>query len=227
MGIKQQLFIAMLMVASSFLGFWMFPQSGMGQLASDVTLEKLIPHQFGDWIDDEQTPALVVNPDVQQELKDVYSQMLSRTYRNKVTGEHIMLAIAYGGEQSRSLQVHRPEVCYAAQGFYIADKNKAILSPEKMAIPVMQLLAINKDENRHEPITYWIRIGDEIVRGNLEQGFARLKYGLRRTVPDGLLFRVSSIDSDTVHAHQLQQQYIEQLVSALSDDGRRFLLGKK
>ena len=54
---------------------------------------------------------------------------------------------------------------------------------------------------RNEPVTYWIRVGDKVVRGAIEQNLARVRYGLQRKVPDGLLFRVSEINPDSARAY--------------------------
>ena len=56
-------------------------------------------------------------------LDRLYEQQLSRTYEN-AQGYRIMLSIAYGGNQRDELELHKPEVCYVAQGFVLQDKQK-------------------------------------------------------------------------------------------------------
>ncbi len=87
----------------------------------------------------------------------------------------------------------------------------------------MQLVA--KLGQRNEPITYWVRIGEKVVRGNLEQGFARMQYGLNGVVADGILFRVSSIATDNGKAYATQQQFIDDLLKSVPADTRAYLLG--
>src|SRR5262249_52965046 len=131
--------------------------------------------------------------DVREALEKIYSQTLTRTYLDS-RGRRVMLSVAYGGNQSRATQVHKPEVCYPMQGFTIASMAPAVVDAAALRIPVMRLVAVRG--MRVEPITYWIAVGDVVVRGALEQNLARLKYGLTGTVPDGILVRVSTISRE-------------------------------
>ncbi|MEO7368289.1 MAG: exosortase C-terminal domain/associated protein EpsI, partial [Gemmatimonadaceae bacterium] len=80
-----------------------------------ISLEQMIPKEFGDWREEPQRYQQVVNPQTQELLDKLYSQILSRTYVNSA-GYRIMLSLAYGTNQRGSLQAHKPEVCYPAQG---------------------------------------------------------------------------------------------------------------
>jgi EpsI family protein len=159
---------------------------------------------------------------VQADLDKIYQLTLSRTYVN-TKGEQVMLSIAYGGDQSREMQVHRPEVCYSAQGFQISKMKKIDLKMPTGNIPAMQLTA--RQGTRIEQITYWVRIGTDTVRGNLEQGFMRLKYGLTGNIPDGILFRVSTITEDEKQAYETQSIFIRDILHALSPKNRFRLSG--
>jgi len=156
-------------------------------------------------------------------LEELYSETLSRVYVN-AKGSAVMLSLAYGANQSRDLQIHRPEVCYSAQGFQLLNSAKTNLLTVAGIVPAMQLVA--KQSQRIEPITYWVRIGEKVVRGNLEQGFARVGYGLRGVVADGILFRVSSISTDTKDAYVTQKQFIDDLLRAVPASTKNYLLGK-
>jgi hypothetical protein len=52
-----------------------------------------------------------------------------------------------------------------------------------------------------------------------------LSYTLAGRIPDRLLFRVSSIDSDQARANQMQDQFINQLLQAVSPAERKQLSG--
>lgn len=67
---------------------------------------------------------LEITPELANNLDKLYSQTLTRTYINN-DGYRIMLSVAYGENQLSSdvTQVHRPEFCYVAQGFYSEVKN--------------------------------------------------------------------------------------------------------
>src|SRR5205085_349207 len=72
----------------------------------------------GDWHIDPEIVPVAPAPDVQAKLERLYGQVVNRAYVN-AAGEMVMLTIAYGGDQSDALKVHRQENCYAAQGFDI------------------------------------------------------------------------------------------------------------
>ena len=211
------------LIAASVTAIALRPTKLMSETHAAIVLDALIPQEFGDWKEIAGGGTQVVNPQVEAQLSEIYSQTLSRTYINS-NNEIIMLSIAYGGNQSRNLQVHRPEVCYVAQGFQITSLHKNDIALSSSKVPVMQLTA--RHGKRVEPITYWVRMGDEIVRGNLEQGRARLKYGLSGYIPDGLLFRVSNIsDTDELESYQLHQAFIQDLFKSIAQDKRTALLG--
>jgi len=44
-------------------------------------------------------------------------------------------------------------------------------------------------------------------------------------IPDGLLFRVSSIDPDTARAYTMQDQFIADLLKAVNDKDRKRISG--
>ena len=135
-----------------------------------------------------------------------------------------MLSIAYGGEQSSSLQVHRPNVCYSAQGFQINNMVKSSIRASTGNIPVMHMVATQGA--RIEPITYWITVGDTVVRGWWEQKLAKVKYGLTGEVPDGILVRVSNISSDVLVSYSLHERFINEMLKAMQESDKTKLVGK-
>src|SRR5262245_9293863 len=211
-----------LMAFAAACGWALAPTERMADGRRGFALEDAIPRAFGDWRVNPLVAPVTVAPDVQAELDKIYDQILSRTYVNG-RGDMVMLSIAYGGTQNRSMQVHRPEVCYPAQGFRVGDLEKTSLRAGAQELPVMRLIA--QKGVRTEPITYWIRVGDRVVRGNIELGFARLAYGLGGRVPDGLLVRVSTISRDAGAAYAVQGDFVTALLGALPPDTRALLVG--
>lgn len=134
-----------------------------------------------------------------------------------------MLSIAYGKDQSDSLSIHSPEGCYGGQGFAIQNQVKAMLATAYGKIPVARLFATKGE--RHEPITYWITIGEHAVYDEWEMKKVKLNYALKGIIPDGLLFRVSSINSLEQEAYDLQANFAEALLSSLSPAQRMRLMG--
>jgi EpsI family protein len=195
------------------------------QITSDAqmpNLDKLVPEEFGHWRLDRNTVPLQVSPEVAEMLNTIYDRTLSRTFMNP-QGERMMLSIAYGANQSRALQLHKPEVCYAAQGFRIGDLHKADWQLTGVSIPTMHLVGVLGP--RVEPVTYWMRVGDEIARGWYEQNVARLRYGMRGLIPDGVLFRISNISREPKAAFELQRAFVDELFQAFSPEARRLFVG--
>lgn len=192
--------------------------------APKVNLETLVPRQFGDWRIDEKVFPLVANPEQQAALDKIYNQILARTYVNS-RGERIMLSIAYGSDQGDNMQVHKPEVCYPAQGFQVLETTKGTLPlvQSQQSIPVKRVVA--KQGDRTEPITYWTTVGDKVAVDGLKWKLAQLKYGLTGSIPDGLLFRISSIDANEKRAFVLQERFVNDLVGALDAAGQVRLVG--
>ena len=189
---KRILIIGLLMVLASASAEYLKPSKRLAEEMPSVNLERIIPMQFGEWVAARESLELIVDPATKGLLSEIYSQILTRTYFNP-QGDRIMLSMAYGGEQTKDLQVHLPDVCYAAQGFQIIQNRQDSLSTEYGSLPVKRVLALR--ENRSEPITYWIVMGKEAVVG-INVKLAQLRYGLTGKVPDGILVRVSSIDAD-------------------------------
>jgi EpsI family protein len=212
------------MLASAALSWSIYPRISMADSREYKDIASMIPSQFGDWQELKQSNRQIVNPQQTTELDKLYSETLSRSYVNSA-GTIIMLSIAYGKDQSRDLQIHRPEVCYSAQGFQIVSTEKTTLNYAGDDIPAMHIVA--QQGQRNEPITYWVRIGEKVVRGNLEQGFARLGYGLSGYMPDGVLLRVSSISEVNTTAFEIQKTFIFELLQAVPITTKSYLLGEK
>jgi len=215
------LVIAGLMLAASIGAVVARPTAKVSDEAP-LVLEKIIPLEFGDWREEPQRMVQVVNPQTQELLDKLYSQILSRTYVNS-GGYRIMLSLAYGSDQRGSLQAHKPEVCYPAQGFQISNLESANLKTSFGTIPVRRLFGTMGP--RQEPVTYWFTVGDKAVMGTTQKKLVELRFGLTGRIPDGMLFRVSSIDPDQGKAYQTQEQFVNQLLQAVSPSDRQRLSG--
>lgn len=215
------LFVAM--IGSVALADHMKPDTLMSELRPHPKLEDLIPTEFAGWRLDPNTTTLVVDATLQRTLTEIYSETLSRTYVN-AQGDRIMLSIAYGANQSRDLQLHRPEVCYSAQGFQVKGiSSKPLTLPNSDVIQSKTLVA--KNGPRIEPITYWMRVGDKVVTTGIDQMLTRYNYGLRGYIPDGLLVRVSNIDSDEAKSLDLHKKFITQLYESIKPENKTFIFG--
>ncbi|MBW8364912.1 MAG: EpsI family protein [Rhizobium sp.] len=219
----RHLVIGLCMFAAAGMALALKPTVRIVDSEPRLDLETLIPKAFGDWKIDETIVPLISNPEQQALIKKIYNQTLTRTYVNS-NGEHIMLSIAYGGDQSDNMAVHKPEICYPAQGFQIL-KNPTIgsFATGEGSIPVKRLVATQGQ--RIEPITYWTTVGDTVAVNGLKWKLQQLKYGLTGKIPDGLLFRISSIQADDTKAYHIQDAFTRDLLKAMSPDGRQRIIG--
>lgn len=195
----------------------------MARSSDSFDLQKIIPHQFGEWT---LVPniRLIEPPGPDTLSRQLYSQEIGRGYRDR-EGHLVMLLVAYGPNQSNRLQLHRPEICYAADGFRVLRSFRTELS-YKMDAPALKLTRlIARREVRLEPVSYWMRIGDDISTGVFERQVIKLKYGLRGIVPDGALIRVSTTGLTEETAFQTQDRFIRDLLGALTPENLKFFVG--
>jgi EpsI family protein len=136
-----------------------------------------------------------------------------------------MLMVAYGESQSDRLQLHHPEVCYTAQGFRVSRTSSVKLdySPSAPALKLTRLIATR--EERLEPISYWIRVGYDNSNSNWARQALKLEYGLRGWIPDGALFRVSTIGIPAEESFKVQDKFIRDLLSSVDPETRAFMVG--
>ena len=190
---------------------------------SKVDLESMIPKEFLGWKVDKTIVPVQVDPQRLELLNEIYNQTLSRTYFNE-NGDRVMLSIAYGGDMSDSMQVHRPEVCYSAQGFHVDNVEAANINTGFGKISSRKLIA--KMGSRNEPIIYWITIGDTASLTRLDWKIQTIKYALTGKVADGILFRISTI-GEKDYAYQIEQKFVVDLMKSVSPENRKLLIGNK
>jgi EpsI family protein len=186
-------------------------------------LEKVMPRAFGDWSEVKEA-WLVVSADVPEVLLKTYDEVLTRTYVNG-NGDRIMLSMAWGDDQRGERQVHRPEICYPAQGFKLETLSDETLRTPFGDISVRRLTT--SMGSRHEPVTYWVTMAGDVVRNDYDKRLVQLHLLRTGHIPDGLLFRVSSIDRDSSHAFEVQRRFVVDLMAAMSPDVRLRVSGLK
>lgn len=218
---RRSALMATLMCGTAAAAYALRP-GGRSTSGAQVDLEALIPTRFGAWRQEVQSYAQVINPQTQELLDKLYNQILSRTY---IAGpdRRVMLSLAYGGDQRGSLEAHKPEVCYPAQGFKLIDQRDGTLATPFGSIPVRRLNTSMGP--RIEPLTYWFTMGETLVQSRWDKRLVELRLALTGQIPDGLLFRVSSIDRNPERAWQLQQEFVNDLLSAISPAERTRLAG--
>jgi EpsI family protein len=211
---RKSLLIATLLILAAILAVKLTPT--MHAVDTTPDLENIIPTKFGEWTQ-------IADPFTQVGLttggndlaSQLYDKIVMRTYANK-NGDRVMLAIAYAREQKQDIKIHRPEVCYVAQGFQLLSKTPNTIEMLS-AKPIKALRLLVSNQSRYETISYWIRIGDDYPASGMSARLKILHDGLEGKVLDGVLVRVSTAISDpatAAEAYVKQEAFLAELVQA-------------
>jgi len=205
------------------------PHELMARTSGAVSLDQIIPKKFGRWtLVPEISPITPSDPEgyVQPDpySAKIYSQEVGRGYTDG-QGNIVMLMVAYGPVQNYRLKAHRPELCYTAAGFEVSEKSGAAVAYRTGKMPIKMTRLVAQRESRYEPISYWMRVGNDVASGVVDRQLVRLKYGLRGIIPDGALIRISTIGLPRDASYQLQDQFIGDLLAAVPPDEVKFFVG--
>lgn len=221
LSLKNFLLVVLMLLAAG-AAMYLKPTKKMSDGAIGIDIALSIPKRFGEWKYDNTMTPISPSPDQAQSLAAAYDQIVSYTYVN-AERQQVMLSIAYGSAQKQGLRAHRQEACYQAQGFEISDLKTVDLSVLGKSVQAAQMIATYG--HRVEPVTYWFTMGDHIVRSYLARQVVQLQYALSGYIPDGYLFRVSTLSSDTAAGLELQHRFTEELMRAMAPELRARLLG--
>ena len=211
-------------LASATAAVAMVPRASVQEMTASMPLDTLFPASFAGWKIDPDVVPLELSADLRKVIAASYDQTLARTYVN-AQGYRVMLSVAYGGRRNQGMDIHRPEVCYPAQGLALRrDTREVMFNVDGAQLPLKRLVA--GTGNRNEPISYWLVIGRGVASFGYGHRWALLKYGLTGHVPDGMLVRVSSIDDDEPHANAQQDAFLRDMLAAIAPDFRKRLLGQ-
>lgn len=213
---------AALMAGASWFGGWAQPTVRMADVQKREPLASVFPRQMGDWRIDELSINIELPPDVAAQVAAIYTEVADKVYINS-KGDRIMVTIAYGRDQSDGFKVHRPEVCYAAQGFHVDATQDSVIKLDDHAIDVKRVMTHLGE--RHEPVTYWMVIGDDVVNSPARHKVMQVRYALDGLIADGLLVRVSSISRDPDAAYVVQDAFVREWKSHVPASQRARLFG--
>ena len=210
------------LLGAALLAFALTPRHLMARTHEGFDIDNHIPKSFGDW-----TPLPgggVIRPPPDGLEAEIYSQEVGRAYQDK-DGHVVYLMIAYGESQSDRLQLHHPEVCYTAQGFRVTRPAMSKFEWSPSAPPIVLTRLVATREDRIEPISYWMRIGYDVSNSNWARQALKLQYGLRGWIPDGALFRVSTVGIPANISFPVQDKFIRDLLNAVTPETRIFMVG--
>ncbi|NBD22218.1 EpsI family protein [Aquabacterium fontiphilum] len=212
-----------LMVFAGWFGHWAQPDTRMADVSPRPPLSAALPDQIGSWRVDKAQFTVPLPPDVAAQVAAIYTEVADRVYIND-KGERIMLTIAYGKDQSDGFKVHRPEVCYAAQGFKVSKPRDGDMQLGDFRIPVKHVET--QLQTRFEPVTYWMVIGDQVVNSPMRHKLAQIGYAFDGLIADGLLVRVSSFSRDPEEAYRLQERFLREWMPLVPEDQRARFFGQ-
>jgi EpsI family protein len=200
-----------------------------------VTLNAMLPPAVGHWRElKSNLVQMSLTPDRAEAVAATYDDTAMTSYTD-AKGTVVMVALAYGRSQRQEGKIHRPELCYSAQGFKV-NKETTVQLPVTAgggdaAVKVHRLEAVSR--GHREIVSYWIRIGDLFSTSAFETRTHIMKVGLQGDIPDGILFRVSQVipndltDDALADAYARQEAFMSELAGSLTGGGKQMLLGDR
>lgn len=202
-----------LLAAASAAAISLQPDQHLARDRDRINLKELAPDRFQDWVAVADSTIMPGSVPGKGDMADPYSDALTITYVNP-DGERIMLAIAYGRNQlDYRLHAHRPEYCYRAQGFEVSGEIDEELATQFGRLPVRRLFTSLR--SRKEPVTYWMTVSDQAVLPGWQRKLAQIRHGLKGSIPDGALVRVSSLDSDARNGYIKQDKFLRAWLASI------------
>jgi len=220
LSLRSCAFVALAMVAAAALAIVATPR--FAATAAAPSLDATVPKAFGDWKAVEGNSIQVsVSQGVETSFEQPYDQTVLRTYVNS-RGDQVMLALAWGERQRQDVKVHRPEVCYPAQGYVVQrlqPEAPIAVAGRAEPVPTMGMLASRGGRGGElEAVRYWIRIGTNYTGDGLGARWYILQEGLNGRVVDGVLVRASQrihSTDDVAHANAVMVQFLADLTHAV------------
>lgn len=203
----------------------------IASVAESVDLEKFVPKAFDGWTDVQSSISQVrLSTNDDPNIDQPYDQTVMRSYVNDSTGANVMLALAWGQRQRQEVKVHRPDLCYVAQGYRVVKLEPvkfAGIVNEDSTVVGKRMLAMS-DRMGGEAVSYWIRIGHIFSESAVDTRLHILREGLAGNILDGILVRGSmrvKRPEDAVAAYPIIEQFLAQLTNSTPTPARRLLVG--
>lgn len=207
-------YIALMMGLAALGAAALVPSQTTPDRAPD--LEALLPGAFGEWA---PVPIAAVVLPAQAEPGPGEATAY-RAWRDRA-GRVITLVAAYGPPLGDSVRLHRPETCYRAQGYSVANRRTRTL---EAGVGQPALITIDTQKAlRREAVTYWLREGDNYVLNAPGHELSFLTGGGAKEARDGALVRISSRGAAR-DAISLHDQFLTDFAAALSPEARALLM---
>lgn len=177
-----------------------------------------VPSKVGRW--SSRISSEVILPP-QDQANELYENLEARIYEGSGLPT-MMVVVAFSSTQQADIQVHRPEVCYPAAGLPVLSSTPIGLRFGSKQIEAREVLADRG--GLRERVIYWVRVGDAFPVTWMEQRLTMALDNLAGTVPDGVLFRVSSIEEPGENTTPDIKRFIAAFLDAASPAFRNRIL---
>ncbi len=219
------IFIALVVAAA--MAFLFTPR--LTEVTNAPSLETTVPKSFGDW---QEVPSPFVQVSLttglDPNMDQPYDQVSMRTYVNS-KGQQVMLALAWGKRQKQEVKIHRPDLCYVAQGYKIASlKTTEFDGIDSVNQKILGKQMVAKSPRGGEAVLYWMRIGGLFSEDAFATRMYIMKEGFSGRIPDGILVRASlrfSTPGQEEQAWPLLDAFLVDLVKSVPPETRALLLG--
>lgn len=215
---RRDLLIGATLAGAGALSLTVRPQVHMPMVEADE-FASWVPQSFGSW---EQVPAsgvVLPPPDVMSER--LYDNLVTRIYVSP-DSPPMMLLLAYNNEQDGVLQVHRPEVCYPVGGFQLSEQRDVRIDAGDRSIPATMFTATGP--SRTEQVMYFTRLGSHFPRSWIEQRTAVIDANVAGLIPDGMLYRVSTISKNVPRSLEAMRAFTRDFLTHSDPALRRLML---
>lgn len=190
-------------------------------------LENTLPKKIGDWKLIE-TASVQVGLTADTSINQPYNQSVMRSYTDS-KGHVINLAVAWGEKQRQEIKIHRPELCYPAQGLQVLDLTDVTfpISTADGSRVIGKRMLTRDHSGQFEIVSYWIRIGHVYSDSAWQTRKHIFTEGLAGRIPDGVLVRLSQRAADQSQLdeiYQRQEAFAQQLVAQTESHSRELLV---
>lgn len=218
--------IGLLLIAAALLAVVLSPAKLPETAHPD--LSALLKPNFGGW-SEVKSDLYEVSLDVgtEESQNKTYDQVVMKMYQNQ-QGQKVMIALAWKYTLSQEGKVHRPEVCYTAQGYNIvslAATDFDLLSLHGAHVLGNNMQATNSTYS--EAVSYWIRTGETYNTGPFQTRWHIFQNGILKKSTDGILVRVSSMyhpGEDLNALYALNKQFLHDLLADKEHENLKTIL---
>jgi EpsI family protein len=211
---RRKFLLGLLFCSAAGVAAWRQPRIKLDYLGTEK-LEDLVPKTIGGW-NFVTASGLVIPPEDDFE-KSLYSQVLTRVYSDG-NSRSVMLLLAQNGGQTGFLQIHRPEVCYAAGGYQISAVTPHPIQFGSTVVPANRMDASAGGPTEH--VIYWTRVGKKIPATWRQQKLAVAEQNLEGIIPDAILVRISAVDDDASSALATIDEFVRAMLLAIPPSRR-------